>query len=50
MIGKLLGHYQVQTTARYGHLVRRSVKAAEERVWDSLAADLNRGLNDSAVG
>ena len=28
MIGKLLGHGKVQTTARYAHLVRDSVKAA----------------------
>ena len=26
MIGKLLGHTQVQTTARYAHLARDTVK------------------------
>ena len=29
MIGKLLGHTQVQTTARYAHLARDSVKAED---------------------
>ena len=38
MIGKLLGHRKVQTTARYAHLARDSVKAAAKRVgiaWES---------------
>ena len=42
MIGKLLGHRKVQTTARYAHLARDSVKVAAERVSDSLAADLDK--------
>ena len=41
MIGKLLGHRKVQTTARYAHLARDSVKAAGERVSESLTADLD---------
>jgi integrase len=32
MIGKLLGHTQVQTTARYAHLAADPVKAAAEQV------------------
>ena len=32
MIGKLLGHSQIETTARYAHLARDSVKEAAERV------------------
>ena len=28
MIGKLLGHTQIQTTARYAHLANESVKAS----------------------
>ena len=40
MIGKLLGHRKVQTTARYAHLARDSVKAAAEQIGASLAADL----------
>ena len=49
MIGKLLGHRKVQTTARYAHLARDSVKAAAARVSDSLAADLDSFPNVSAV-
>ncbi len=40
MIGKLLGHRKVQTTARYAHLARDSVKVAAARVAESLRADL----------
>ena len=49
MIGKLLGHNHVHTTARYAHLARDSVKAAAERVSDSLAVDLDNPPNPSAV-
>lgn len=45
MIGKLLGHRKVQTTARYAHLARDSVKVAGERVADSLAIDLDAPPN-----
>ena len=41
MIGKLLGHRKVQTTARYAHLARDSVKVAAERVSHTLAVDLD---------
>ena len=40
MIGKLLGHTQVQTTARYAHLARDAVRASAERVAVNLARDL----------
>ena len=46
MIGKLLGHRKVQTTARYAHLARDSVKVAAARVAESLRADL---ANESAA-
>ena len=36
MIGKLLGHTQVQTTARYAHLARDTVKASASRVGESI--------------
>ena len=49
MIGKLLGHSKVQTTARYAHLARDSVKTAAERVSDSLATDLDTPPNASPV-
>lgn len=40
MIGKLLGHTQVQTTARYAHLANDPVKAAATRISERLAAAL----------
>ena len=49
MIGKLLCHRKVQTTARYGHLARDSVKAAEEPVSDSLQTDMDTPPNVTAT-
>lgn len=44
MIGKLLGHTQVQTTARYAHLANDPVKTAAGRVSDTIgAAMLGKG-------
>ncbi len=40
MIGKLLGHTQVQTTARYAHLASDPVKQAATRISDRLASAL----------
>ena len=40
MIGNLLGHRKVQTTARYAHLARESVKTSAARVAESIAADM----------
>jgi integrase len=40
MIGKLLGHSQVQTTARYAHLAGDPVRAAANDVSRTLAASL----------
>jgi integrase len=37
MIGKLLGHTQVQTTARYAHLAADPVKEAAEKVASNIA-------------
>ena len=45
MIGKLLGHRKVQTTARYAHLAQDSVKVSAARVAESLRADMARGGN-----
>lgn len=42
MIGKLLGHSQVQTTARYAHLADDPVHSAAERISQSIAANLTR--------
>ena len=40
MIGKLLGHTQIETTARYAHLARDSVQRSADRIADSIAADI----------
>ena len=37
MIGKLLGHTQVATTARYAHLAADPVKAAADQVSSDIA-------------
>ena len=49
MIGKLLGHRQVQTTARYAHLARESVKTSAARVAESIAADIEKPRTASAA-
>jgi site-specific recombinase XerD len=41
MIGKLLEHTQVQTTARYAHLAADLVKMAADQVASNIAAALN---------
>ena len=41
MIGKLLGHTQVQTTARYAHLASATVKTAASDVSAEIAASLS---------
>ena len=40
MIGKLLGHADVKTTARYTHLAQDPVKAAANRISKTVAAAL----------
>jgi site-specific recombinase XerD len=40
MIGKLLGHTQVQTTARYAHLAADPVKHAANQVSKAIAASM----------
>ena len=40
VIGKLLGHSDIETTARYAHLARDSVYDAAERIADNIAADI----------
>ncbi|MCY4381660.1 MAG: site-specific integrase [Nitrospinae bacterium] len=40
VIGKLLGHTQIETTARYAHLTPDSVREAAERIAASIAADI----------
>ena len=43
MIGRLLGHNKIDTTARYAHLARDSIKASSARVADSIGADILKG-------
>ncbi len=40
VIGKLLGHNDIETTARYAHLAQDSVHEAAERVAESIAEDI----------
>ena len=40
MIGKLLGHNKIETTSRYAHLARDSIKASSARVADSIGEDI----------
>ncbi len=40
MIGRLLGHSRLETTARYAHLARDSIHEAAARVAGSIAADI----------
>lgn len=43
MIGELLGHRRVRTTARYAHLACEAVKASASRVAESIGADILPG-------
>lgn len=49
MIGKLLGHTQVQTTARYAHLASDPVKQAADKISERLAAALFAVSQDASV-
>ncbi len=40
VIGKLLGHSDIETTARYAHLARDSIHETAESIADSIAADI----------
>ena len=40
MVGRILGHTQAQTTARYAHLARDSVHETAERIAESIAVDI----------
>ena len=43
MIGKLLGHTQVQTTARYAHLASDPVKSAADRIAEEISETASSG-------
>ena len=40
MIGKLLGHNRIETTARYAHLARDTEKASAAKIGGSIGADI----------
>ena len=50
MIGKLLGHGKIETTARYAHLARDSVHESAGRIAESITADLliGNGASEAA--
>ncbi|WP_428103023.1 hypothetical protein [Candidatus Rariloculus sp.] len=50
MIGKLLGHTQVQTTARYAHLAQDSVKESAARIAARIAASIGEDILGVARG
>ena len=49
MNGKLLGHNKIDTTARYAHLARDSIKASSARVADSIGADVLNPKREEAA-
>ena len=49
-IGKLLGHGQVQTTARYAHLARDMLQASASRIADSIHKDLDKWGHSATDG
>ena len=50
MIGKLLGHTQVQTTARYAHLASDPIKQAATKISDRLASALLGAIDKPSAG
>jgi integrase len=50
MIGKLLGHTQVQTTARYAHLAADPIKQAATKISDRLALALLGAIDGPSAG
>ena len=47
VIGRLLGHKEVATTARYAHLIRDAEKAAAVRVGESIGAHVVRSEDEA---
>ena len=49
MIGKLLGHADIQSTARYAHLARETERTSADRVGASIGADIAPGRDDPSI-
>ncbi len=49
MIGRLLGHGKVKTTARYAHLARDTERASAAKVGGSIGADILNGRDGEAA-
>ena len=50
MIGKLLGHADIQSTARYAHLARETERVSAARVGASIGADITRAAGAGKDG
>ena len=50
MIGKLLGHADIQSTARYAHLARETERTSAARVGASIGADIVRPRHGPTPG
>ena len=49
MIGRLLGHRKVRTTARYAHLERDTERASAAKVGGSIGADILAARSEKAA-
>ena len=49
VIAKLLGHSRVETTARYAHLAKNSVRQSAVGIAGSIAAEVPKGYPDGAA-
>lgn len=47
VVGKILGHADPKTTARYAHIADDPLRAAADRISSSIAAALDNNLNDN---
>ena len=50
MIGKLLGHADIQSTARYAHLARETERISAARVGGSIGADIGADITANKEG
>ena len=50
MVGRILGHTQAQTTARYAHLAADPIRKASERIASSLRQAMHRWTRNCQTG